>query len=113
MGSDSIFYYGKAEAGSTKFATATFVYAIESLKEMIQMLHFYTRSVVGYGKVVEMTPIFFQFRAVDVEVGGTVGIGNSIVDEVAENAVDEARVAQYLYMLRYMKHGGDTFVVQI
>ena len=98
MGGDCIFYDGKSEACASEFARAPFVNAIETLEEVFQMLRLYTRAVVAYKELVVMAPFHFCLLTTNHEARGSRGVGNGVVDEVSEDAVDEALVAQHLYM---------------
>ena len=94
MGGNCIFHNGKAEARAAEFATAPLVDAVEAFEEVVEMLRFYARAIVADQKLVEMTAFGFRLIADNVEARGTYGVGNDIVDEIAEDAVEEACIAE-------------------
>ena len=100
MGGHCILDDGEAEAGAAEFAAASLVDAVETFEDVLQMLMLYTRAVVADGELIEMAAFDLGLPADDVEPGSSVGVGNGIVDKIAEDAVKQALVAQHLHVLR-------------
>ena len=83
MSSNCIFYDGKTEARASEFAAPAFIYTIEALEEVRQVLRLDALTIVADGEKVGMTAVVIGFNAGDAEGGRTGGIGNDIVDEIA------------------------------
>ena len=113
MGGNSIFHDGEAEACAAQFARAALVDAVEALEEMVEVLWFYAGAVVADVELDEMTAFMFILFADDGETRGTCGVGNDIVDEVAEDAVEQAGIAEDFYMAGYLERRGDALVVEL
>ena len=94
MDGNCVFHDGEPETRAAEFATTTFVNAIETLEEVVEMLRLYARAIVADQKLVEMTAFGFRLIADNVEARGTYGVGNDIVDEIAEDAVEKACIAE-------------------
>lgn len=88
VGGYCVFHDGEAEARAAQFATAALVDTVEALEETVEVLRLYARAVVADQELVEMAAFMFRLLADDVEARGSRGVGNGIVDEVAEDAVD-------------------------
>ena len=88
MGSNCIFHDGKAETCAAEFARATFVNAVETFEEVVEVLRFYARAIVANQELIEMAAFGFCLFADNGETRGTCRIRYGVVDEVAEDAVD-------------------------
>ena len=67
MNGNCIFHDGEAKAGAAEFARATLVGAVEALKEVIEVLRFYARTVVADGELVEMAAFMLYGCAGDTQ----------------------------------------------
>ena len=76
---------GQAQPSAAQSAAASFVDAIEALKQAWQMLGGDARAVVGKGEV----PLLYIGMSIDVDVRALACILDGIVDEVAKDAVDQ------------------------
>ena len=94
MDGNCVFHDGEPETRAAEFATTTFVNAIETLEEVVEMLRLYARAIVADQELVEMTAFGLRLFADNVETRGACSVGYSIVDEVAEDAVDETGIAE-------------------
>lgn len=113
MGSNCILHDGKPETCSTEFTTATFIDTIEAFEEVFEMLRFYTNAVVADGELIEMPTLDLYLDAHDIKARCTAGVGNDIVDKVAENTVYQTLVALDLDMLRYLKRWRNALVLEL
>jgi hypothetical protein len=113
VGSNCIFYDGKAETCATEFARATFVNAVETFEEVVEVLRFYARAIVANQELIEMAAFGFCLFADNVETRGSCSVGNGIVDEIAEDAVEQTCISEYFYMSGHLKQRGDAFVVEL
>ncbi len=103
MSSNCVFHYCKAKTSAAKFATAALVDAVEALKKMVQVLRFYARTIVADLELVEMTAFEFCLFADNGQTRGTCGVCNDIVNEIAEDTIEQACIAENFYMARHLK----------
>ena len=96
MQKDGILHDGEAEACAANTAAAALVNAVETLEDAGQV-----RRSDAYAVVAEAEhPAVIGLFGTDVDGGTLAGIVDGVVDEVAEDTVDERRVALYDNMLR-------------
>ena len=113
MSGNCIFYDGKTEARASEFAAPAFIYTIEALEEVRQVLRLDALTIVADGEKVGMTAVVIGFNAGDAEGGCTGGVGNDIVDEIAENAVYQACIAVEFYAGGGADGGRDASLLQL
>ena len=70
---------------------------------MIQMLRFYSLTVVAYRELIKMAAFVFHFATGNLQTCCSCGVGNSIINEIAEDAVDQTCVALHFYMLWHVE----------
>ena len=103
---DRVLDDGEAEACAAEFAGASFIYAIETFEDTLEMLRLDAAAVVRDREGVAAAADVLAVRAVrgdvsacDTDVRGALGIGDAVVDDVAEDAIDKAAVARHDGML--------------
>ena len=92
---DCVFHNGQSQAGTAQFARTPFVYAVEALKQAVQMFGGYAYTCVGKAEIIEIL-VFAEAGDVDAYVGARIGYG--IVHQIAEDRVEQRIVATQLYL---------------
>lgn len=83
---------GKTESGAAHFAAATFIDAVKTFEDAVDMLFRYANPIVGEAEVVKFR-VFLV--ATHRNVDSFAGISDCVVVKVAENGVKERVVAMY------------------
>ena len=87
MGNYGVLDDCKAKTGATELATAPLVDPIEALEKMFQMLWLYPRTIVAHG---ELVVLVVRRLSGDFNESSPRSVGDDVVNEVAEDTVDEA-----------------------
>ena len=80
---------------------------------MIQMLRFYSLTVVAYREFIKMAAFVFHFATGNLQTCCSCGVGNSIINEIAEDAVDQTCVALHFYMLWHVERWRNAFFLKL
>ena len=91
MHDNSILYNGKTQAGASHLAATTFIHTIETLENAHEMLLRNTYAIVGETEM----PIVAGLTGGQRDGGAIAGIGNGIVGEIAEDAVEQRSIASH------------------
>ena len=90
----------QSESRSAHLSAASLVHAIEPLEDARQMLGRHAHTVVAEREV----PLVAHLLGREVYRRSVAGIGNGVVGEVTEHAVEQALVAFHHQMLRQLVH---------
>ena len=89
MHAHGVFHDGESEAGAAHLAAPALVHAIETFKEAREVVVGHAHAVVAEREA----PAALAATCLEADVGIVSGIGNGIVGEIAEDAVNQASVA--------------------
>ncbi len=102
-----ILNYGEPKSGTALTARASGVHPVEPLEEVWQMGGRNTYSIVRKAEGVMVLAVLLHAPALDAEACGSGGIVDSIVHQIAHNAINELRRAGNDNILWDVHHGRD------